>query len=189
MGTRLHWNLSIADEKLNALYNNAAFREAVSICVDRTEFAALFSDSWLEGCQAAPSDGALGYGEEWSKKWTEYDVAKTLFEETGLVMGAGGFYDFADGTGFTLNIVSVADSGAADTYALLKVYCDAAGIKTTFRDYDRSNIDVMLQSNEIECMLFPVTGIGDISIILKPNSMAPDRATCSSSSTSRRSST
>lgn len=56
MGTRLHWNLSIADEKLNALYNNAAFREAVSICVDRTEFAALFSDSWLEGGQAAPSD-------------------------------------------------------------------------------------------------------------------------------------
>lgn len=177
--TQLHMNLSIADENLNALYNNAAFREAVSICVDRTEFAALYSDGWLEGGQAAPSEGALGYSEEWATKWTEYDVekAKSLLESCGLVMGSDGYYDFADGTDFSMNIVAMADNGSADTYALLKVYYDAAGIKTTFRDYDRSNIDVMIQGNEIECMLYPVTGIGDISIILKPNSMVPGTAT------------
>ncbi|MBQ8554829.1 MAG: ABC transporter substrate-binding protein [Clostridia bacterium] len=177
--TQLHMNMSIADEKLNALFNNADFRQAVSIAVDRTEFAGLFSDGWLEGGQAAPSQGALGYSEEWASKWTEYDTAKakTLLESAGLVMGADGYYDFADGTDFALNIVSVADSGAADTYALLKPYYDAAGIKTTFRDYDRSNIDNMILANEIECILFPVTGLGDISIVLKPNSFIPGTAT------------
>lgn len=178
-GTQLHMNMSIANEKLNALFNNPAFREAVSIAVDRTEFAGLYSDGWLESGQAAPSVGALGYSEEWAKKWTEYDPAKakTLLESAGLVMGSDGFYDFADGTDFALNIVSVADSGAADTYALLKVYFDAVGIKTTFRDYDRSNIDNMILANEIEAILFPVTGLGDISIVLKPNSFIPGTAT------------
>ena len=179
VGTQLHFNLGIADEHLNALFNNKDFRQAMSICVDREEFAGLYSDGWLEGGQAAPQPGALGYSEEWATQWTEYDVAKAkaLFESAGLVMGADGFYDFADGTDFVLNIVSVADNGAAETYKILEPYFRAAGIKCTFKDSDRSNIDNELLAGTIECMLYPVTGIGDISIILKPNSMVPGYAT------------
>jgi peptide/nickel transport system substrate-binding protein len=92
-------------------------------------------------------------------------------------MGADGFYDFADGTDFVLNIVSVADSGAAETYKILEPFYVAAGIKTTFKDADRSIIDNDLLAGTIECMLFPVTGIGDVSIALKPNSMVPGYAT------------
>ena len=176
---QLHFNLHIADEHLNALFNNIAFREAMSICVDREEFAALVSDGWQEGGQAAPQPGQLGYSEAWATKWTEYDVAKAkgLFEAAGLVMGADGFYDFADGTDFVLNIVSVADNGAAETYKVLEPYFRAAGIKCTFKDSDRANIDNDLLAGTIECMLYPVTGIGDISIALKPNSMVPGYAT------------
>ena len=151
----------------------------MSICVDREEFAGLYSNNWQEGGQAAPQPGALGYSEEWAKKWTEYDVAKAqqLFESAGLVKGEDGFYDFADGCDFVLDIVSVADNGAADTYKILEPYFRAAGIKCTFKDSDRSNIDNDLMANAIECMLLPVTGIGDISIVLKPNSMVPGKAT------------
>ena len=179
VGTQIHFNLGIADAKLNALFNNAAFREAMSICVNREEFAGLYSDGWLQGGQAAPQKGALGYSEEWAKKWTEYDVAKakTLLESCGLVMGADGFYDFADGTDFVLNIRSVAGNGAAETYKILEPYFRAAGIKCTFQDADRSIIDNDLLAGTIECMLLPVTGIGDISIALKPNSMVPGYAT------------
>ena len=179
VGTQLHFNLNVEDEHLNALFNNIDFRHAMSICVDREEFAGLYSDGWLSGGQAAPQKGNQGYSEEWASKWTEYDVdaAKKLFESAGLVMGADGFYDFADGTDFVLNIVSVADNGAADTYKILEPYFRAAGIKCTFKDSDRSNIDNDLMANAIEAMLFPVTGIGDISIVLKPNSMVPGYAT------------
>lgn len=150
--TQLHFNLNVADEHLNTLFNNIDFRQAMSICVDRDEFAKLFSDSWLEGGQAAPQEGAFGYSESWASKWTEYDVdkAKTLFESAGLVMGGDGFYDFADGTDFVLNIVAVADTTAADTYKILEPYFRAAGIKCTFKDSDRSNIDNDLMSNAIE---------------------------------------
>ncbi len=179
VGTQLHFNLNVADAHLNALFNSIDFRHGMSICVDREEFAGIYSNGWQGGGQAAPQPGQLGYSEAWATKWTEYDVAaaRTHFEAAGLVMGADGFYDFADGTDFVLNIVSVADNGAAETYKILEPYFRAAGIKCTFKDADRSNIDNDLMANAIECMLFPVTGIGDISIILKPNSMVPGYAT------------
>lgn len=177
--TQLHFNLNFDNAQKKELFNNIDFRHGMSICVNRDEFAAVLSNNWQGGGQAAPQEGALGYSEEWAKKWTEYDVAeaKALFEKAGLVMGKDGFYDFADGTDFELNIMSVADSGAAETYKVLEPYFRAAGIKCTFRDYDRSNVDNMMTSNEIECTLYPITPIGDISIILKPNSMVPGSAT------------
>ena len=177
--TQLHFNLNVEDANLKALFNNADFRQAMSICVDREELAGLLTDGWLPGGQAAPSAGQLGYSEEWAKKWTEYDVAKakSLLEGCGLVMGADGFYDFADGTDCVINIVSVADSGAADVYKVLEPYFRAAGVKCTFKDSDRSNIDNDLMANAVQVMLNPVTNIGDISIILKPNSMVPGFAT------------
>ena len=177
--TQLHFNLNVEDANLKALFNNADFRQAMSICVDRVELAGLLTDGWLGGGQAAPQKGQMGYSEEWAAKWTEYDVAKAkaLLEGCGLVMGADGFYDFADGTDCVINIVSVADSGAADTYKVLEPYFRAAGIKCTFKDSDRSNIDNDLLANAVQVMLQPVTNIGDISIILKPNSMVPGYAT------------
>lgn len=177
--TQIHFNLNVEDEHLKALFNNPDFRQAMSICVDRTELAGLLTDGWLGGGQAAPAAGQLGYSEEWATKWTEYDVAKAkeLLEGCGLVMGADGFYDFADGTDLVLNIVSVADTGTADTYKVLEPYYRAAGIKCTFKDSDRSNIDNDLLANAVQVMLDPVTNIGDISIILKPNSMVPGYAT------------
>ena len=178
-GSQLHFNLNVDDANLKALFNNKDFRQGMSICVDREEVAGIYSGGWCLPGQAAPQIGALGYSEEWANQWTEYDVnkAKTLFEQAGLVMGSDNFYDFADGTDFVLNIVSVADSGAADTYKILEPYFRAAGIKCTFKDSDRGNIDNDLMANAVQCMLSPVTGIGDISIALKPNAMIPGKAT------------
>ena len=177
--TQLHFNLNVDDANLKALFNNADFRQAMSICVDREELAGLLTDGWLGGGQAAPAAGQLGYSEEWATKWTEYDPAKakTLLEGCGLVMGADGFYDFADGTDCVINIVSVADNGAADVYKVLEPYFRAVGVKCTFKDSDRSNIDNDLMANAVQVMLNPVTAIGDISIVLKPNSMVPGYAT------------
>ena len=176
---QIHFNLAIADPHLNALFNNPDFRQAMSICVDREQYASIVSDGWQSGGQAAPQKGTMGYSEEWATQWTEYNVdkAKSLLEGCGLVMGSDGYYDFADGTDFVLNIVAMADMGSAENYAILKPYYDKAGIKTTFRDYDRSIIDTMTTANEVECMIYPATGLGDISIILKPNSMVPGTAT------------
>ncbi len=176
---QLHFNLFNGDEKKVELYNNPDFRQAVSICVDREALASALTDGWQEGGQAAPQEGALGYSEEWSKQWTEYDVekAKSLLEGCGLVMGSDGFYDFADGTNLEINIVGEATLGAANTFALLDTYYRAVGLKFNFRDYDRSVLDNDIMAGNVECILYPITPIGDISIALKPNSMIPGYAT------------
>lgn len=176
---QVHFNLAIDDAKKAELFNNPDFRQAVSICVDRESLASALTNGWQEGGQAAPQPGALGYSEEWAKQWTEYDVAKAkqLLEGCGLVMGSDGFYDFADGTNLEINMVSEASLGAADTFSLLDIYYRAVGLKFNFRDYDRSVIDNDMMAGTIECMIYPITGIGDISIALKPNSMVPGYAT------------
>ena len=178
-GTQIHLNLGIADAKLNALFNNPDFRQALSICVDREEFAGIYSDGWLAGGQAAPQKGALGYSEEWANKWTEYNTAKAeqLLQACGLVKGNDGFYDFADGTDFVLNIRSFTGNGAAETYKVLEPYYRAIGIKCTFKEDDRTIVDQDLLAGTIECMLNPVTGIGGINIGLKPNAFIPGFAT------------
>ena len=176
---QLHFNLFNGDEKKVALYNNPDFREAVSICVDREALASALTDGWQEGGQAAPQEGTLGYSEEWSKQWTEYDVekAKTLLEGCGLVMGSDGFYDFADGADLEINMVGEATLGAAETFALLDTYYRAVGLKFNFRDYDRSVLDNDIMAGNVECILYPITPIGDISIALKPDSFIPGYAT------------
>jgi len=58
-------------------------------------------------------------------------------------------------------------SNAAETFSLLDTYYRAAGIKCNFRDYDRSYIDNELMAGSLECMLYPVTPIGDVSIRLR----------------------
>ena len=178
-GTQIHFNLAIADEHLRTLFNTKEFRQGMSICVDREEFAGIYSEGWLAGGQAAPQAGQGGYNEEWAAQWTEYDVAKakTLFEAAGLVMGADGFYDFADGTDFVLNIRSVAESGAAETYKVLEKYFTEACIKTTFKEDAREVVNSDMSSGVIECMLYPVTGLGGVSIGLKANAFVPGKAT------------
>ena len=89
--------------------------------MDREALASALTDGWQEGGQAAPQEGTLGYSEEWSKKWTEYDVekAKTLFESAGLVMGSDGFYDFADGSDLVPEVCSASRTVGASCTAMV----------------------------------------------------------------------
>ena len=103
-GTKVTFNYTHTDANYANLFNNIKFREAISIAVDRAQVSELRTDGFLEPGQCAPQAGNFGYDEEWINKWTNYDVAgaKKLLEECGLVMGADGFYDFADGSDFLL---------------------------------------------------------------------------------------
>ena len=92
-------------------------------------------------------------------------------------MGSDGFYDFADGADLEINMVGEATLGAAETFALLDTYYRAVGLKFNFRDYDRSVLDNDIMAGNVECILYPITPIGDISIALKPNSFIPGYAT------------
>lgn len=177
MASQLQLNQTVDDMQKRELFQNKDFRQALSIAVDRTEVAALLTEGWVNGAQAAPQEGMQGYDPSWTSKWTDHDVAqaKSLLEGIGLVMGSDGFYDFADGTDLTINITGFTSSGANESYAVLETYFKAAGIKTTFRDYERATLDNDLLSNNYECILGPVSPASTVNIILRPDTLVPVR--------------
>ena len=175
--SQLQLNLTHNDEDYHTLFNNKDFRQALSIAVDRDEYATLLSDGWQEGCQASPTEGTMGYDPEWFKKWTEYDVAgaQKLLEGCGLVKGSDGFYDFANGKDFVLNISTQTEGNADESAELLMKYYSEAGIKCTYKPVSRELLDNMTTSNEFDAVLAPVAPAETFSIILRPDTLVPVR--------------
>lgn len=175
--SQLELNQTAPDEDYRALFQTKEFRQALSIAVDREEYAKLISDGWQAGRQAAPAEGAAGYSEEWAQKWTEYDPegAKALLEGLGMVMGSDGYYDLADGKDFVLNILSWTSSGADDTYVVLDKYWSAIGIKTTYKPIDKDTLNNYIISNEYDAVLSPVAPAETVGLGLRPDTLVPVR--------------
>jgi len=174
--TQITFNYTTPDENYAKLFANPDFRQAMSICVDRNEVSQLLSEGFLEPGQCAPGIGNFGYDEEWTNKWTEYDVdkAKTLFEGCGLVMGKDGFYDFADGTDCQI-VFYTYDSPESDTsaYAVLSKYFNAAGIKTAQKNLELTAYDTVIDNNEWNACLGPHTEIGGLGLNDRPAPFVP----------------
>jgi len=160
------FNYTVADENYAALFANAAFREAMSIAVDRTEMSGLLTDGFLEPGQCAPAEGNFGYDADWAAKWTEYDAAKaaTLLESCGLVKGADGFYDFADGTDLVLEFYTYTDSGAETAFPVLEQYWNKVGIKCATKDLAVEAYDQEIDNNTWYAVIGPHTSIGGVSL-------------------------
>ena len=172
-------NLAVQDEDKRPLYQNINFRHALSIAVNRQQIADIVDQGFTKPAQSAPGEGAQGYSEDWTNKWTEYDpaAAKALLEnECGLVMGADGFYDFANGNDLVLNL-QYNDEVHAQLAELLKNDFEAIGLKTTVRIYDRSILEEMRSSNTHEITL-NYEHFETISLSLRPDYLIPFRAYC-----------
>ena len=165
-GVKVTFNYTHTDANYANLFNNIKFRQAISIAVDRNQVAELLSDGFLLPGQCAPQEGNFGYDAEWMAKWTEYDVegAKKLLEECGLVMGADGFYDFADGSDFLLTFYGYLESGAANEYPVLEQYYNAIGIKTAWKEYEVAAFDMEIDNNTWTAVIGPHTSIGGLSM-------------------------
>lgn len=160
------FNYTCKDQNYADLFANPDFRQAMSICVDREQVSGLLSDGFLEPGQCAPSEGNFGYDAEWETKWTQYDVegAKKLLDGCGLVMGADGFYDFADGSDFVLTFYTYTDSGADAAFPVLEQYYNAAGIKCATKDLEVSAFDTEIDNNDWYAVMGPHTAIGGLSL-------------------------
>ncbi len=163
---QITFNYTCTDANYANLFANSDFRQAMSICVDRTQVSELLADGFLEPGQCAPSEGNFGYDAEWETKWTEYDVAKakTLLEGCGLVMGDDGFYNFADGSDLIITFYTYTDSGADAAYPVLEQYYKAVGINCAQKDLEVSAYDIEIDNNTWIASLCPHTAIGGLSL-------------------------
>lgn len=171
-------NLATKDLNKRALFQNVNFRKALSIAVNREQVAELVDQGYTEPAQSSPGAGAQGYSEEWTKKWTEQDVAAAqalLTGECGLTQKDDGYY-FADGTKLVLNLQyqNEADAALAE---LLKNDFTNLGIETTTRMYDRSIMEEMRAANEHEIVL-NYERFSTVSLSLRPDYFVPFRDYC-----------
>ena len=171
-------NLAVQDELKRPLFQDVNFRHALSIIVDRNQIAQLVDNGYTVPAQSAPGEGAQGYDPEWTNKWIEQDLdaAKELLTGCGLVMGADGFWAFADGTKLTLNL-QYQDEAHANLAELIKNDLNKAGIDATTRMYDRSIMEEMRSANEHECVI-NYENFDTVSLSLRPDYFVPMRDYC-----------
>ncbi len=162
---QITFNYTTKDENYAKLFANKDFRQAMSICVDRTQVSELLSDGFLGAYQCAPSEGNFGFDAEWALKWTKYDVAEAqkLFEACGLKKGSDGFYTFADGT--PLMITFLTYDGTQDTsYPVFEQYFKAAGINCAMKNLELGAFDTQIDNNDWIAVMGPHTSIGGLSL-------------------------
>jgi peptide/nickel transport system substrate-binding protein len=82
----IYLNFWHEDEVTRELLRNKEFRQALSIAIDREELSELFFNGWAPGAQLSPLPYAVGYVEEYMKRYTEYDPdrANQMLDELGL---------------------------------------------------------------------------------------------------------
>ncbi len=171
---QITFNYTSTDKKYAELFAKSEFRQAMSMCVDRDEISLRASEGFLAPGQAAPLAGNFGYDAEWSKKWTDYDVAaaQKLLQNCGLKLGSDGYYDFADGTDFSLDFIS-SGGNANFIYSILKRYYDAVHVKTTLTDYEVTEYDKIIDDNTWTAVMCPRMSVGGFSIKERAASFVP----------------
>jgi peptide/nickel transport system substrate-binding protein len=80
-----HPNISHPDPVVRETFDNAEFREALSIAINREELNELVYSGLLEPRQASPVSGSPNYDPEFESKWVEYnpDRANELLDGLG----------------------------------------------------------------------------------------------------------
>lgn len=170
-GYGIQLNQTIKDLDKRALFQSKDFRQALSICVDRELMNETLLNGVSEPYQASPN----GYDEEWSKKWTEYDVDTANKLMDGLTEpwnGADGTYRKMKGTNKDVEIVlSIREpSISGDFVSLLQSAYKSIGVKLSTK-VDADFRTTML-SNDVEA----ATEVIQVSTpAIRPDALVPMR--------------
>ncbi len=146
-------NQSYDDPAYRALLQNLAFRQALSLAIDRDMINNVAHlNQGVPRTITVVRDSPL-FQEDIETYYAEYDPERTeaLLVEAGLVKGDDGFYTFADGNPVEL-IIEATDSvsGATmDTLELVTENWNAIGLKTVLETMSRDIYWPRATSNEV----------------------------------------
>ncbi len=164
----LHPNISHKDPVLRDLFDNADFRQALSISIDREEINDLIYDGLFEPRQASPVSGSPNYDPEFETKWTEYDpdAANALLDGIGLTeRDANGFRLRPDGETLSFRILhrSTTGSQGADEMQLIENYWRAIGLDVSQDVVERSLYEDRVESGDVDV---GVWGVDRSSVVI-----------------------
>jgi peptide/nickel transport system substrate-binding protein len=153
-------NISHPDPAVREMFDQAEFREALSIAINRDELNELVYSGLLEPRQASPVSGSPNFDPDFESKWTEFDSdrANQLLDDLG--------YDQRDGDGyrlrpdgerlsFTITYSEALGNMNPDEVQVVSSYWEAIGIKVNQQVLERSLLEERNQAGDIEVGVWP----------------------------------
>lgn len=121
-GQMYFWNYDTKDDMMRELYRNPSFKKGMSHAMDRATIQKVvyYNTGILTTGTMSPKAIEFNFNAEAQERYEKYrtayveynvDLAKSLFEEAGLVMGSDGYYNYADGTDLQISVDIQADAG------------------------------------------------------------------------------
>ena len=163
-----HPNTNHSDPQLRALFDDAGFREAMSISINREEINELVYDGLAEPRQASPVSGSPNYDPEFESRWVEYDPdrAMALLDDIGLATDADGFRlrpDNGERIRFAIMHRSQTGTPGADEAGLVENYWRAIGLEVNQDVVERSLYEERVRSGDVDV---GVWGVDRSSIVI-----------------------
>lgn len=150
----LYPNTNHSDPMLRELFDNAQFREALSIAINREEINELVYSGLMEPRQASPVTGSPNYDPDFETRWTEYDPdrANQLLDEMGLTERDGSGFRMKDGQTITFRILHRETTGTpgADEMQLVEDYWRAIGLNVSQDVVERSLYEERVQQGNVD---------------------------------------
>ncbi len=135
-------NISHKDPVMREIFDDARFREALSISIDRDEINNLIYDGLFTARQASPVNGSPNYDPEFETRWVEFnpDRANELLDEMGLDQrGDDGFRLRPDGEPLIITILFQSGlNQRADEVNLVEGYWETIGLNINQELVERS---------------------------------------------------
>jgi peptide/nickel transport system substrate-binding protein len=148
-------NISHKDPAMRAIFDNADFRQAISIAINRQEINDLIYNGILNPRQASPVHGSPNYDAEFEAKWAEYDpeAAKALLDKMGMdKKDAQGYRLRPDGQPFSFKILHWFTTGESETDEIGQVvkYWQAIGLNVIQDPVERGLYGTRTQAGDVD---------------------------------------
>ena len=155
---------TLEDPTLRELFTNVTFREAMSLAIDRDVINETLYFGLATVRQAVPPANTSFY-EDWMGDYMiEYDPdgAKERIESLGCTMGNDGIYLMPDGRPFNIILESTEEFVAVGEM-VAEMWTDI-GVKTTFKQQERSFARERYATNEREAQVFTFDNVAEPSL-------------------------
>jgi len=152
-------NISHPDPAIREMFDNADFREALSIAIDRDELNQLVYSGQMEPRQASPVSGSPNYDPDFESKWITYDPdrANQLLDNLGYAKQDDGYRLRPDGQklAFTITYALALGSMNPDEVQVVMNYWNAIGIRVNLSVLERSFLEERNRAGDVEVGVWP----------------------------------
>lgn len=172
----MRFNLDIEDENKKALFNNLAFREGISVAINRDEINEVMWKGLAVSRKAIVSPTVSFYEEWMGEAVYNPELAEQKFDEAGLGWDANHQYrTYEDGSVVELNLIHCPlDGDVKSGLEMMKNHLEAVGIKTNVQIIDQTLYSEKYAANELDFWIWNLDSGTEFGFYSYPMLYGPD---------------